>query len=217
MPIYTLRCCRCNHQVERGFTVAGFTAQMSQGFHSLFCPRCKRRAVLSHDFMADARTQSTHGDEYTFRENAPEDHLVGKTVTKKEAKAILKKHNLVEAGREAKRDSANGRRRYTEKEIKDRWSAMRSNDTPAPVVPSVPPERPPASVPRTVSDKKSLNLLRVDKMSNKEEVDSDNVSKASIATTWPALKKQARDLGIKVPRSMKRPELERLVRTTLVS
>ena len=49
--------------------------------------------------MADVRTQVIHNDEYTFGENAPEEELVNKTVTKSEAKAILKKHGLVESGK----------------------------------------------------------------------------------------------------------------------
>ena len=95
MPIYTLKCIRCKHVQEQGFTVSGFLAQTQQGFRFLSCGRCKRKGVLEHDFIADVRTQVIHNDEYTFGENAPEEGLVNKTVTKSEAKAILKKSLLL--------------------------------------------------------------------------------------------------------------------------
>tara|TARA_R110002051_G_scaffold33348_1_gene74889 strand:- start:1042 stop:1563 length:522 start_codon:yes stop_codon:yes gene_type:complete len=173
---------------------------------------------MSHDFVADVKTQSTHSGEYTFAENAPEEHLVGQTVSKTEARKILKKHGLIESVKAGKLKSAGQGRRYTEREIVGRWDALRASDEqPAEqpeASPSPAPEVPPAAV---VSDKKSLDLLRIDNLSRKEEVDSDNMSKGTIAPTWPGLKKQARGLGIFVPRTMKRPELERLVRTTLAS
>lgn len=186
MPIYTLNCSRCEHSSGQGFTVAGFKAQEQQGFLFLHCPRCKRRGTLSHDFMADARSQVVHKDEYTFAENAPEDHLVNKTVTKAEAKAILKKHGLVEAGVEAKRRTAPHTRTYTEEEIKARWAAERALRTDKPT---------------------ENNYVAVDT----DVVETDTI----VAKTWPALKAQAKSLGIKAPSTTKRPELERLVREQL--
>ena len=218
MPIYTLQCCRCSHATEQGFTVSAFVAQKERGFTYITCPRCRRRGTMSHDFVADVKTQSSHSGEYTFAENAPEEHLVGQTVSKTEARKILKKHGLVESVREGKRKNSGQSRRYTEREIVERWDALRvSDDSPPeqpPEEPAPAPEAPPAAV---ASDKKSLDLLKIDNLSRKEEVDSDNMSKGSIAPTWPGLKRQARELGIAVPRTMKRPELEQLVRTTIAS
>ena len=186
MPIYTLKCIRCEHSSGQGFTVSGFKAQEQQKFLFLHCPRCKRRGTLSHDFMADARSQVIHRDEYTFHENAPEDHLVNKTVTKAEAKAILKKHGLVEAGVAPKRKSTSSTRIYTQAEIVERWAAKRAAQ----------------------ADKSTEN--------NHVAVDTDVVEADTIvAKTWPALKAQAKSLGIKAPSTTKRPELERLVREQL--
>jgi len=186
MPIYTLACVRCEHSSGQGFTVAGFRAQEAQGFLFLRCGRCKRRGTLKHDFMADARSQVVHRDEYTFSENAPEEHLVNKTVSKAEAKAILKKHGLVEAGNLPKRKSTSHTRTYTEAEIVARWAAERGAS----------------------EDKPTEN--------NQVAVDTDVVEADTIvAETWPALKSQAKSLGIKVPSTTKRPELERLVREQL--
>ena len=186
MPIYTLACKRCEHKSERGFTLAGFMAQEAQNFGFIHCPRCKRRGSLSHDFMADARSQVVHQDGYTFAENAPEDHLVGKTVTKAEAKAILKKHGLVEAGASSKRDSKTNTRVYTQKEIVERWAANRNAGVDEPIE------------------------------NNEVDIDTNAVEEDTIvAETWPALKAQAKSLGIKAPSTTKRPELERLVREQL--
>jgi len=186
MPIYTLACTRCEHSSGQGFTVAGFRAQEAQKFLFLRCSRCKRRGTLKHDFMADARSQVVHRDEYTFSENAPEERLVNKTVTKSEAKAILKKHGLVEAGNLPKGRSTSGTRSYTEAEIVARWAAERESS----------------------QDKHDKN--------NQVAVDTDVVEADTIvAETWPALKAQAKLLGIKAPSTTKRPELERLVREQL--
>ena len=182
MPIYSFKCKRCDHKSEKGFTVSGFTAQKEQDFMFLKCSRCRRRAVLEHDFIADVRTQSSHSDEYTFSENAPEEHLVGQTVSRGEAKKILKKHGLVEAGLLPKKDVNAGTRRYTEAEIVKRWAENRAQ--------AIQPDD------NQVDTKAS-------------EVDT------IVSTTWPGLKKQAKELGIKVPSTTKRPELERLVRESL--
>tara|TARA_R100000963_G_scaffold33931_1_gene26684 strand:+ start:159 stop:713 length:555 start_codon:yes stop_codon:yes gene_type:complete len=182
MPIYSFKCKRCDHKSEKGFTVAGFTAQKEQDFMFLKCGRCRRRAVLEHDFIADVRTQSSHSDEYTFSENAPEEHLVGETVSKGEAKKILKKHGLVEAGLLPKKDVNAGTRRYTEEEIVKRWAENRANA-----------------------------IESIDKPVDTDAIEVDTI----VSTTWPGLKKQAKELGIKVPSTTKRPELERLVRESL--
>ena len=177
MPIYTLKCGRCDHVSEQGFTVAAFVAQEEQKFLFLRCGRCNRRGSLAHDFMADARTQVVH--------------LVNKTVTKAEAKAILKKHGLVVADKEAKRKSSGSRRTVTEKDIISRWNA--------PVVKA----EEPAPVKEKVPDPASL-----DKQVDKTEVRQDTI----VARSWPALKAQAKRLGVKAPVGTKRPELEQLVR-----
>ena len=191
MPIYTLKCGRCDHVSEQGFTVAAFVAQEEQKFLFLRCGRCNRRGSLAHDFMADARTQVVHHDAFKFGENAPEEHLVNKTVTKAEAKAILKKHGLVVAGKEAKRKSSGSRRTVTEKDIISRWNApVAKAEEPAPVKEKVPD---PASL---------------DKQVDKTEVRQDTI----VARSWPALKAQAKRLGVKAPVGTKRPELEQLVR-----
>ena len=194
MPIYTLKCVRCDHVSEQGFTVAGFVAQKEQKFLFLRCGRCNRRGSLAHDFLADARTQATHMDAFTFGENAPEEHLVNKTVTKAEAKAILKKHGLVVAGKEAKRKGSGSRRTITEKGIMSRWRSSETKaEEPAPVKEKAP-------VP-----------VSVDKQVDKTEATQDTI----VARSWPALKAQAKSLGIKAPSTTKRPELERLVREQL--
>jgi hypothetical protein len=133
--------------------------------------------------MADVRSQVVHSDEYTFAENAPEEHLVNKTVTKAEAKAILKKHGLVNAGKLPKRESKSHVRSYSQKEIAERWS--------------------------TEKESKSNENNKVDVDTNAVEEDT------IIANTWPGLKAQAKSLGIKVPNTIKKPELERLVREQL--
>ena len=191
MPIYTLKCERCLHKTEKGFTVSAFLAQSEQGFGFLSCGRCGRKGSLSHDFMADARSQATHRDEYVFAENAPEDHLVGRTVTKREAKAILKKHGLVELGKSAKTRGGSSVRRFTEMDILDRWA--KDSEDQASSVDSAPEED---------------TLVVDDKPVDKPESSEDTI----IAKSWPALKAQAKRLGIKAPPSTKRPELERLVR-----
>ena len=185
MPIYTLKCIRCEHVQEQGFTVSGFLAQTQQGFRFLSCGRCKRRGVLEHDFIADVRTQVIHNDEYTFGENAPEEGLVNKTVTKSEAKAILKKHGLVEAGKLPKRESTAHVRRYTQKDIEARWA-----------------EKSKASDNSTENDKVAVDT-------------KGGAGDTIVADTWVGLKSQAKSLGIKVPNTTKRPELERLVRDHL--
>jgi len=184
MPIYTLKCERCTHSTEQGFTVNAFVAQKERGFLYITCPRCKRRGTMSHNFVADVKTQSTHSGDYTFAENAPEDHLVGQTVSKAEAKRILKKHGLVEAVKEGKRDLNAGTKRYTQEEIVKRWSENRAQET--------------------ASEDNQVDT-------NATEVDT------IVSKTWPALKKQAKELGIKVPITTKRPELERLVRESLTT
>jgi len=184
MPIYTLRCCRCAHASEQGFTVNAFVAQKERGFTYITCPRCQRRGTMSHDFVADVKTQSTHSGEYTFAENAPEDHLVGQTVSKTEAKRILKKHGLIESVKEGKRDLNAGTKRYTQDEIVKRWTENRAQETD--------------------SEDKQVDTTTA-------EVDT------IVSKTWPALKKQAKELGIKVPITTKRPELERLVRESLTT
>lgn len=187
MPMYTLRCSRCDHSKERGFTVAALKAQESQKFAFIVCPMCSRRGTMSHDFMADARSQVIQKDEYTFAANAPEEGLVGKTVTKSEAKAILKKHGLVNAGKPAKTKSSSQVRSETEAEIVARWAD------------------------RLSSGKKSSE--------NKEvAVDTSALVPDTITSKpWPALKAQAKSLGIKVANTIKRPELERLVRDQLTT
>jgi hypothetical protein len=139
---------------------------------------------MSHNFVADVKTQSTHSGDYTFAENAPEDHLVGQTVSKAEAKRILKKHGLVEAVKEGRRDLNAGTKRYTQEEIVKRWSENRAQET--------------------ASEDNQVDT-------NATEVDT------IVSKTWPALKKQAKELGIKVPITTKRPELERLVRESLTT
>lgn len=191
MPIYTLKCKRCEHSSEQGFTVSAFRAQTEQGFRFLRCGRCNRRATLEHDFVADVKTQSTHRDEYTFGANAPEDHLVGRTVTKGEAADILKRHGLVSAGKSARTQSRTNRRTITEKDILAKWgSADAKDDAPA--------------------EEKSSPAKAVveDKQVDKTEPTQDTI----VAKSWPALKAQAKRLGIKAPVGTKRPELEQLVR-----
>lgn len=185
MPIYTLKCIRCDHVQERGFTVSGFLAQTQQGFRFISCSRCSRKGVLEHDFMADVRTQVIHNDEYTFGENAPEEGLVNKTVSKSEAKAILKKHGLVEAGKSAKRKSTAHVRSYTQKDIEARWA-----------------EKAKAADNSTENDKVAVDT----KAGARDTI---------VADTWLGLKSQAKSLGIKYPPTTKRPELERLVREQL--
>ncbi len=164
--------------------MAGFKAQKAQGFRFLSCGRCRRRATLVHDLLADLKTQSTHRDEYTFHANAPEEHLVGKTVTKAEAASILKKHGLVNAGKDAKRKSKRNRRIITEAEIANKWSSV-------------------SKEPATDVDK---------------SVDTDEAAVDTIVSkSWPDLKRQAKELGIKVPSTTKRHELEQLVREKLAS
>ena len=191
MPIYTLKCERCGHVSEQGFTVSGFLAQKAQGFAFVSCGRCKRRGSMDHDFMADARTQSTHMDEYTFGENAPEEHLVGQTVTKKEFKSILKKHGLVESGKEGKRKSKPTGRRITEKDILRKWEEEKT-----------------AKVEKAESSPEETPSLATDKQVDKMDGKQDTI----VAKSWPALKAQAKRLGIKAPAGTKRPELEQLVR-----
>lgn len=191
MPIYTLKCRMCGHVSERGLTVSGFVAQKEQGFRFLSCGRCKRKSSLEHDFIADVRTQSTHMDEYTFGANAPEDHLVGQTVTKKEAQSILKRHGLVNAGKSAKMKSKAGRRTITEQEILSRWGNADSK--------------------KELSDSKkpdTSTTLATNNQVDKEDATQDTI----VAKSWPALKAQAKRLGIKAPVGIKRPELEQLVR-----
>jgi hypothetical protein len=110
--------------------------------------------------------------------------LVGQTVSKAEAKRILKKHGLVEAVKEGKRDLNAGTKRYTQEEIVKRWSENRAQET--------------------ASEDNQVDT-------NATEVDT------IVSKTWPALKKQAKELGIKVPITTKRPELERLVRESLTT
>ena len=184
MPIYTLRCCRCAHATEQGFTVNAFVAQKERGFTYITCPRCRRRGTMSHDFVADVKTQSSHGGEYTFAENAPEDHLVGETMSKAEARKILKKHGLIESVKESKRNLNVGTKRYTQNEIVKRWSENRAQES--------------------TTDKKRVDT---------STTEADTI----VSKTWPGLKKQAKDLGIKVPTTTKRPELERLVRESLAT
>tara|TARA_B100001250_G_scaffold74931_1_gene61292 strand:+ start:4838 stop:5263 length:426 start_codon:yes stop_codon:yes gene_type:complete len=139
--------------------------------------------------MADVRTQVIHNDEYTFGENAPEEELVNKTVTKSEAKAILKKHGLVEAGKAPKRESTTHIRRYTLDDIKGRWAERDKNKSEA-------------------ADNSTEN--------DKVAVDTEGGKKDTIvADTWTGLKAQAKSLGLKVPNTTKRPELEQLVRDHL--
>jgi len=184
LPIYTLQCCRCSHATEQGFTVSAFVAQKERGFTYITCPRCRRRGTMSHDFVADVKTQSSHSGEYTFAENAPEEHLVGQTVSKTEARKILKKHGLVESVKEGKRKHHAGTKRYTQDEIVKRWSENRAQEG--------------------ASEDKQVDTTPA-------EVDT------IVSKTWPALKKQAKDLGLKVPITTKRPELERLVRESLTT
>lgn len=221
MPLYTLKCKRCEHTETRGFTVPGFLAQSAQGFLFISCSRCSRRGSLEHDFMADARTQSAHHDEYTFAENAP-DEMANKTFSKKEAARLMKKHGLIEAGKEAKRTGNSGTRVYTEREIVEKWKEDRvAKSAPEKKLATLPENSIAAPVQAKEtspeSDKKSLSLLKRANMSGNVGVDSDNMSLDTMAETWPALKKQAKTLGIPVPRSMKRPELEQLVRERITT
>lgn len=190
MPIYTLKCERCQHVSERGFTVPAFVAQKEQKFAFLFCGRCERRGTMGHDFIADAKTQAAHLGTYTFGENAPEDRLVGQTVSKQEAKAILKKHGLVDAGKSAKKVSRTNRRTITEKDILDRWGGLASAKN--------------GKSPAKDTGGGSVSVDKVDKT----EPTQDTI----VAKSWPALKAQAKKLGITAPVGTKRPELERLVR-----
>jgi len=170
--------------------------------------------------MADARTQVVHNDSFTFAENAPDD-LAGKTFTKKEAASLLKERGLALSGKSAKKKTTTNRRVITEQEIMDKWAQKEANadkvETPA-VAQETPVEVPkPLVAPSPVSDKKSLSLIRRANVSQIQGVDSDILSQDTIAETWPGLKKQARELGISVPRTMKRPELEQLVRDQIVT
>ena len=187
MPMYTLRCSRCDHSKERGFTVAALKAQESQRFAFIVCPMCSRRGTMSHDFMADARSQVIQKDEYTFAANAPEENLVGRTVTRAEAAAVLKKHGLVNAGKSAKGRSSSQVRSETQAEIVARW------------------------------EEKATSAGKSSK--NKEVAIETSVSVTDTITSkpWPALKAQAKLLGIKVANTIKRPELERLVRDQLTT
>jgi len=189
MPMYTFSCKRCKHEQTNGLTVAGFVAAKSQEFLFMRCGRCNRRGTMSHDFIADAKTQASHGDEFTFHENAPEERLVGKTVSRKEAKAILKKHGLAESGASGKRRSHSGTRTYREQEIVDRWEAARAKPDTAEVA----TEEVSSGVDKLVD----TNVGELDTM---------------VCDSWPGLKSQAKRLGIKVIPTIKRPELERLVR-----
>ena len=220
MPMYSLKCVRCEHDTVLGFTVSAFKAQCAQGFRFLRCKRCKRRGSLEHDFMADARTQVVHRDEFTFAENAP-DELAGKTFTKKKAAALLKERGLALSGKEGKRKSMTNRRVITEKEIVQRWEKKKEaapavNQVPAPVPTAIEAVEAPVIAP-AVSDKKSLSLLQRANVSKSEGLDSDTLSQDTIADTWPGLKKQAKDLGISMPRTIKRPELEQLVRERIAT
>lgn len=221
MPMYTLKCDRCDHATEQGFTIAAFKAQTTQGFRFLRCKRCNRRGSLCHDFMADARSQVVHLDGFTFAENAPDD-LAGKTFSRKEAAEKLKERGLSLSGKDGKRKSASGTRSFTEQEIVKRWSEKKAAELEVkkpqelPVKPEVEPKMV-LKVKDPSSDKKSLSLLKRANLSRKDGVDSDTLSQDTIAGTWPALKKQAKCLGISVPRTMKRPELERLVQEIIAT
>lgn len=220
MPMYSLKCGRCEHDTVLGFTVSAFKAQCTQGFRFLRCKRCQRRGSLEHDFMADARTQVVHRDEFTFAENAP-DELAGKTFTKKKAAALLKERGLALSGKDGKRKSMSSRRVITEQEISQRWEEKREaasavNQVQKPAPTAVEPVQAPAKA-SPVGDKKSLSLLQRANVSQSEGLDSDTLSQDTIADTWPKLKKQARDLGISMPRTIKRPELEQLVRERIAT
>lgn len=221
MPMYTLKCGRCEHSTEQGFTYSAFKAQTSQGFRFLRCKRCNRRGSLDHDFMADARSQVVHKDEFTFAENAP-DGLSGRTFTKKEAAALLKERGLALSGKEGKKKSSSGTRTSTEQEIVKRWAEKKEANKKAPkaqetsVVTEAAPKKT-TQKKEPSSDKKSLSLLKRANLAQNDGVDSDILSQDTIAGTWPALKKQAKCLGISIPRTMKRPELERLVRESIAN
>lgn len=221
MPMYTLRCGRCEHSTEQGFTVSAFKAQTTQGFRFLRCKRCNRRGSLDHDFMADARSQVVHMDQFTFAENAPDD-LAGKTFTRREAAAKLKERGLALSGKDGKKKSLSGTRSFTEQEIAKRWAEKNESAKKAPkaqetaAVAEAAPKRAPQKK-EPSSDKKSLSLLKRANLAQNDGVDSDTLSQDTIAGTWPALKKQAKCLGIPIPRTMKRPELERLVRESIAN
>ena len=210
MPAYTHACTRCRHTYIKHMQVAMWKELLAQRdehtkcFPMERCPRCKIRGRVVHDFCGDAQTQASHDTGYTFYENAPDEILRGepeRRCTKAEAARLMKEHGLVEGGAEGKLCSDDERKRR----MLARFKKDEEDDV-------------------ETSSRIGRMADRIDNLSHLEPVSSDKLSKpvdrltgpgATLATRWSDLKRQAKALGLSIPPSKKRPEVERLVQEAL--
>ena len=216
MPAYAFLCSQCKHPTTVPMRVNVFKARVSEAragdgkWPHLSCPRCgsrRGRGKLVFDFVGQARTQVVQNDEYTFYENAPDAILQGqqtRTVTKAEAARLMKEHSLADAGKAGKHRTPDSMLKTPRAKTADRWAAEEAAARTARV----------EAVLAESCDKVAEKAPPVTTESQKT-VDTLSPEGVRIATEWPALKRQAASLGIKVRAKYSRAVLEPMVRDEL--
>lgn len=244
MPNYAFKCEGCDYTFDEGMSVATFAARKADehnGFRFKTCGRCRRKGRIVHDALRQYQSQSPpQMDSFTFYENAPETILKGQrqlTVTKTEAKRLLKEHGLAESGRAAKQKRKSAKV-IDKGAIADKWAERYGEFSHGPAAPQAEPKKaliskngkavnPLAAGPILVEEPPPPRVLPWDR---KVEDDGSGARRVNpkdyqppkvvdimrdpsltMVAKWGTLKKVAKRLGLKPPTTTKRPEMERLV------